>query len=131
MLVYKILTNLVVLIHLLFILYVVFGALLAFRWKRSLIIHIPAVIWGVIVEYMNLICPLTPLENYFRKLAGYASFSTGFIDHYLTPVIYPENLEQSTQIFFGSFVVIINILAYTLIVIIYNRKSKNKNIKHE
>jgi hypothetical protein len=123
MLIYKILTSFVIIIHLSFIAYVILGGLLILRWKKSIFLHIPAIIWGSIVEYLNIICPLTPLENYFRRLAGYSTYSAGFIDQYITPLIYPENLERNTQLLLGSFVVIINLIIYTFVIIKLRHKS--------
>lgn len=126
MIIYKILISLVIIFHLAFILYVVLGGLLVFVWKRSIFFHIPAVLWGAWVEYMNFICPLTPLENYFRKMACFTTYSAGFIDQYITPIIYPENLQRNMQIIFGSLVVIINAIIYILILykLLKNRESK-------
>lgn len=119
--IYKLLTNLIVLIHLAFIIYVVLGGLLVLRWRKSIYVHIPAAIWGAVVEYLSLICPLTPLENYFRSRAGTSTYGTGFIEQYITLLIYPENLEKSSQLFFGSLVIIINAVIYLLLIIKYKR----------
>jgi len=90
--VYEILADLVVVLHLMFILFVIFGALLCFRWPRMAWLHIPAFLWGGGISFLGWTCPLTYLENDLRD-QGYGS---GFIEHYLLPLIYPE-------ILFGDF----------------------------
>ena len=110
--IYRILADILVVLHGLFILYVLFGAFLNFKWPKMIWIHLPIMIWGVLVEYYHWICPLTPLENYFRQLAGEGGYEGGFIEHYIIPVIYPENLTPQFQVFFGSLVVILNLVVY-------------------
>ena len=110
--VYRLLADLVVLFHLLFIVFVVFGAVLALRWPRVVPVHILAVVWGALLEFMGWICPLTPLENWARKQAGQAEYSGGFIEQYLTVIIYPDGLTRSAQIILGVLVLVINLIAY-------------------
>ena len=106
------LANVLVLLHLAFILFVVAGGLLV-AWKRTLVwLHLPAAIWGALIEFMGWICPLTPLENHFRRLSGQAGYEGGFIEHYLLPLIYPETLTAATQYVLGGLVLIINFLVY-------------------
>jgi hypothetical protein len=123
--VYKLLTDLTVFIHLAFILFVVLGGFLVLRWRKSVYAHIPAALWGAAVEYFGLLCPLTPLENYFRNKAGYLTYKAGFIEQYITPLIYPENLKRNIQFILGSLVILINIVIYLLIII----KNKRKQLK--
>ena len=117
-------TDIIVLIHFLFILFVVFGGLLAFYKKWFVWIHIPAALWGVLIEFFGWICPLTPLENKFRISGGLQGYEGGFIDHYLTPLIYPENLTKNTQILLGAVVLLINIIIYFTL-IMRNRKKRS------
>ena len=110
--IYKQLANFLLLLHLAFILFVVAGGLLL-AWKKRLVwLHLPAVIWGALIEFMGWICPLTPLENHFRKLSGETGYQSGFIEHYLLPLIYPDALTPPTQVALGMFVVAINSLIY-------------------
>jgi hypothetical protein len=109
---YHWLANLVVLIHLAFLLFVVFGVFLVRRWPRLAFIHIPAAVWGMLIEFAGWICPLTPLENHFRRLAGEAGYSGGFIEHYITALIYPSGLNRSLQIVLGVAVLLINLVGY-------------------
>jgi hypothetical protein len=109
---YWLLANALVLLHLGFILFVVAGGLLA-AWKRKIVwLHLPAAIWGAAIEFMGWICPLTPLENRFRKLSGEAGYEGGFIEHYLLPLIYPEALTAAAQTLLGALVLAINFLIY-------------------
>jgi hypothetical protein len=112
--VYNILADVVVGTHFLFILFVVCGGLLVIRWPRMALVHLPAAIWGAAVEISPRVCPLTPLENYFRNLAGAGSYSGDFVVRYLIPVIYPENITITMQQFFGAIVIVINIVFYTI-----------------
>lgn len=106
------LANALVLLHLAFILFVVAGGLLV-AWKPSLAwLHVPAVAWGALIEFMGWICPLTPLENHFRRLAGETGYESGFIEHYLLPLIYPEMLTAGMQYVLGALVLAINFLIY-------------------
>ena len=113
---YGILAGAVIVAHLLFIAFVAAGGLLVWRWPRLAWVHIPAVVWGVVVELTGRICPLTPLENYLRRLAGNSSYSGGFIEQYLIPVIYPANLTVSTQYFLGGLVIAVNLVIYIIII---------------
>jgi hypothetical protein len=110
--IYWLLANSLVLLHLAFILFVVAGGLLV-AWKPQCIwLHLPAVIWGALIEFRGWICPLTPLENQYRTLSGESGYQSGFIEHYLLPLIYPDTLTPPTQFVLGSLVVAINILIY-------------------
>jgi hypothetical protein len=120
----RILTDIIVLIHLLFIIFVVFGGFLAFYKKWFVWIHIPAAVWGILIEFFGWICPLTPLENKFRISEGLQGYGGGFIDHYLIPIIYPDNLTRNIQILLGAGVLIINITLYYFL-IMHHRKNRN------
>lgn len=99
-------------LHLFFIAFVVFGGLLVFRWPRVIWVHLPAAAWGVLIEFNHWICPLTPLEQALRRAAGETSFSGGFTEHYLIPLIYPEGLMPETQNWLGLIVLLLNLLVY-------------------
>jgi hypothetical protein len=109
---YRMLADLVVWLHFAFIVFVVAGGWLALRWPRLVWLHLPAVAWGVIVELMGWYCPLTPLENRFRALAGEAVYAGDFAGNYLLPLIYPAGLTRTIQIWIGMAVIAINLLAY-------------------
>lgn len=110
--IYRALADLVLVLHLAFVLFVVLGGLLVLRWPWVAFLHIPAAIWGILIEYTGGICPLTPLENSLRQSGGGPSYSGGFIEHYIQPVLYPAGLTRGTQIVLGSLALIVNLVAY-------------------
>lgn len=114
--IYWALADLVLAVHLAFVLFVVLGGLLVLKWPRLAWLHIPAAIWGVLIEYAGWICPLTPLENSFRVRGGGAGYSGGFIEHYIQPVLYPAGLTRGTQIVLGSLALLVNLTAYGVVV---------------
>jgi hypothetical protein len=115
-LIFRALADLILVVHLTFVLFVVLGGLLVLRWPRAAWLHIPAAIWGVLIEYTGWICPLTPLENSLRMRGGEAGFSGGFIEHYIQPVLYPAGLTRATQVVLGSLVLVLNLTAYGVVV---------------
>ena len=121
---YNILADAVIAAHFLFIVFVVCGGLLVIRWPQIAFLHLPAAIWGALVEIFNWICPLTPLENHFRHLAGYSLYNGDFIVRYLIPIIYPENLTINIQQFLGGMVIFINIIFYSLAIRRHRRTAK-------
>jgi hypothetical protein len=105
-----------VLAHLVFILFVVLGGLLVLRWPRIAWLHLPAAFWGALIELTgSIICPLTPWENTLRQAAGDAGYSSGFIDHYVVPLVYPPGLTRNTQVWLGLAVLAVNALAYGIL----------------
>jgi hypothetical protein len=115
-LIYRALADLVLVVHLAFVLFVVVGGLLVLRWPRVAWLHVPSAIWGVLIEYTGWICPLTPLENSFRARGGEAGYSGGFIEHYIQPLLYPAGLTRSTQVVLGSLALVLNLTAYAIVV---------------
>jgi hypothetical protein len=107
--------DLVVLLHFGFVLFVVAGGLLVLKWPRLLPLHLGAVIWGAAIEFGGWICPLTPLENHLRDLAGRGGYEGGFVEHYIVPVLYPPALTRSTQLVLGTVVLVVNAAAYWMI----------------
>ena len=104
--------DLVVGVHAAFILFAVFGAALLPRWPRLLPVHLAALAWGAWISASGSICPLTPLENRFRSLAGQGGYEGGFLYRYITPLIYPEGLTRGTQLAYGLALVVINVALY-------------------
>jgi Protein of Unknown function (DUF2784) len=113
----KIAADLIVVIHFAFIVFVIFGGFLVLKWGKVSILHIPCVLWGVLIEFRGWICPLTPLEHHFREAAGGAGYSGGFINNYLMPIIYPEGLTQGMQIALGVIVLAVNLLVYGVVLV--------------
>jgi hypothetical protein len=110
--VHRLLADLLLILHLLFIVAVVLGGFLVLRWPRLAWVHVPVVIWGFAVELSGWICPLTPVEQRLRLAAGDAGYSGGFIDHYLIPLLYPEGLTVSLRLFYAAVVAAINLAIY-------------------
>jgi len=106
--------DVLVILHLAFILFVVLGGLLLFRWPRVAWLHLPAAVWGAVIEFNNWICPLSPLEQELRKRSGADAYSSGFVEHYLLPLIYPDGLTREIQLCLGLFVVALNVAFYGL-----------------
>jgi hypothetical protein len=113
--IHSLLADLVVGLHLAFVLFVVLGGLLALRWPRVAWLHLPAVVWGALIEWRGWICPLTPLELALRRRAGDAGYQGGFLEHYLVPVLYPPGLTREIQLGLAVGVVILNAVVYTAV----------------
>jgi len=109
---YRILADGVVLLHGAFVVFVVFGGLLVLYRRLFLWIHLPAAVWGFLIELRGWICPLTYLENHLRRKAGTAGYPGGFVEHYLIPVLYPAGLTVNVQLFLAGVVVAVNVLVY-------------------
>lgn len=109
------LADLVVVVHFLFVLFVVAGGFLVLRWPRVAYFHIPAAIWGAAIELVGGICPLTPLENSLRQQAGSAGYSGGFIEHYILSVLYPSALTRDIQLLLGFLVIAFNLTIYAYV----------------
>ncbi len=112
---YGILADCLVLIHLGFVLFVVLGGFLVLRWPRLAWLHLPAAAWGAWIEVSGWICPLTPLENDLRRLAGETGYRGGFIQHYLLHILYPEGLTREVQFVLSGIVVAVNLIAYGIL----------------
>lgn len=112
--IYRALADLVVVLHLSFILFVVLGGLLVLRWPRAKWVHLPAAAWGVFIAATGGVCPLTPLENALRRAAGETGYTGGFVERYLLPVIYPPGLTPGVQGILAAIVVVANVAVYTL-----------------
>ncbi len=109
---YRLLANTVVIIHVGFVAFVVLGGFFAWRWQRIAWLHIPTALYGVTIEFVGWVCPLTPLENHFRRLAGQSGYTGGFVEHYIIPVLYPTDLTVSLRVILGTLVLFVNALAY-------------------
>jgi hypothetical protein len=112
---YHLLADVVVLAHALFVLFVVCGGLAVLRRPRLAWLHLPAATWGAVVEFKGWICPLTYVENHFRRLGGEGSYDASFIEHYLEPILYPSGLTSKSQMVMGLGVVGINAVVYALL----------------
>lgn len=112
---YRILADLVVVVHAAFIVFVLTGGFLALKWPWIIRLHLPAAIWGAIVEFSGWLCPLTPLEHWLRQEAGMNAYHIDFVSQYLLPILYPSGLTRKMQIVFGSIVLIVNGTLYLVL----------------
>lgn len=111
--IYRVLADVVVIVHLAFVVFVVLGALLALRWRPVVWLHVPAAVWGALIEFRGCVYPLTPLENRLRRLGGAGGYEGGFVDHYIIlPILYPGELTRPVQIALGALVVAIDLCVY-------------------
>jgi hypothetical protein len=110
--VYGLLADVVVVVHLAFIAFAALGALLALRWPRAAWIHLPAAAWGVGIEWTGGTCPLTPLENALRRAAGEAGYGGGFVERYVVPWVYPPGLSPGIQVALGAGLLVWNVALY-------------------
>lgn len=111
-----VLADVVLVVHGLFIVWVVLGAFAVWRWPALAAVHLPALAWGVWIEVSGGICPLTPLENSLRRAAGQTGYSGGFIDHYVGGAIYPDGLTRETQWVIAGVMLAINAVLYGLMI---------------
>ena len=114
--------NLTLIVHFAFILFAVFGSLLFFVATKVVFIHIPIFIWVSYIEFTHSICPLTYLENWFLQKANLTTYSEGFIQNYLVPIVYPINLTKDLQIYLGIALIVVNIIIYGFI---FNKLKKS------
>ena len=112
---YAALASLVLAVHGAFVLFVVAGGLLALRWPRVAWAHLPAAAWGAGIEIAGGVCPLTPLENRLRELAGQSGYDGGFVEHYLLAWLYPDGLTHEIQIALGAAVLVVNVAIYATV----------------
>ncbi len=109
---YRLLADAVVVAHLGFVLFVVLGGFLV-RWRRWIaFVHLPCAAYGAAIEVWGWVCPLTPLENRLRSLAGGRGYSGGFVEHYLIRLLYPEPLTSRAQVVLGATVAVVNLAVY-------------------
>ncbi len=113
--IYHLLADGIVIIHLLFVLFVLLGGLLVLRSRLFLFLHPPALLWGLAVEFYSFSCPLTPLEKWLRLQAEDLSYQGGFINHYLVPIIYPPGITPRIQFAIGILLLLLNLVIYAVI----------------
>lgn len=109
---WRILADLLVVLHLAFAAFVIFGGFLTWKWPRAVFAHLPALAWGFWVEISGQICPLTPLEIHLRQLAGEAGYQGGFLNHYIVALLYPPWLTRPDQWVLAAILLVITVTAY-------------------
>jgi hypothetical protein len=110
--IYRVAAELVILVHFAFVAFVVVGALLVVYRPWVAFVHVPAVLWGATTELIGIVCPLTPLEQRFWRLAGETGYAGDFVDHYLTSILYPTGLTRTVQVGLGSALLALNLALY-------------------
>ena len=121
----RLLADLVVGVHFLFVLFVLLGGLLVLHWPRLAYVHLPAAAWGVLIELTGWVCPLTPLEQSLRLKAGEQGYSGSFIEHYVLPLLYPSALTRTIQVGIAAIVIAVNLYIYGYLL----RTPKSKSTK--
>lgn len=120
---YRLAAAAVLVAHLAFILFALFGALAALKRRWVIALHLPAAAWGFFVELTGRTCPLTYAENYFRALAGQAGYAESFVEHYLLAVVYPAGLTRGVQLVLAGVVVAINAAVYAWLLARWRRQA--------
>src|SRR5262245_40645830 len=110
------LADLVLVVHFMFVLFVIFGGLLVLKWPRVPWVPVPVAIYGAVIEFVGFICPLTPLEVSLRRRGGEAGYQGGFVEHYITAALYPTGLTREIQLVLGVGVLLLNAIVYTVVV---------------
>ncbi|WP_296750799.1 DUF2784 domain-containing protein [Thiobacillus sp.] len=119
-----ILADAVVIVHLLFVAFVVAGGFLLLRWPRLVWLHLPAAAWGAFIEFSGGVCPLTPLENHLRVVGGGSAYGGDFVERILLPILYPGQLTLPLQQVLGGVVVGVNLVAYALAFRVWRRQAR-------
>lgn len=112
---YRLLADFTLVVHLAFVVFVVIGGLLALRWPKAALVHIPIAIYGAAIEFIGFVCPLTPLEVWLRRRGGEAGYEGGFIEHYVTAALYPAGLTREIQFTLGALVIAVNVVIYAVV----------------
>ena len=120
---YELAADLTLIVHFAFIIFVVFGVLLFIVSTKIIYVHVPALIWGIYLEFTHSVCPLTYLENWFLLKANLTTYSEGFIQNYLIPIVYPKNLTEDLQTCLAIALIVANMIMYGLII---SKSKKNQ-----
>jgi uncharacterized membrane protein YvlD (DUF360 family) len=110
--VWGILADVVLTLHALFIAWVVLGAVAVALRPWLLWLHLPALAWGLFVQFTGTVCPLTPIEVALRHAAGEQGYAGGFVEHYLGAIVYPEGLTREAQWRLGGLLAAFNLGLY-------------------
>ncbi|MFZ5470273.1 MAG: DUF2784 domain-containing protein [Myxococcota bacterium] len=125
---YRLAADAVVVLHLAFIVFIVAGGFLTWRWPRLAFIHLPLAVWGVAVQWMGWVCPLTPLENVLRRAAGESGYTEGFVEHYIIPLVYSPGLTHGLQWAMGAVVLLANAVAYVGLVVRRSAERRRRSL---
>jgi hypothetical protein len=112
--IFGLLADATAIVHLGFVVFVVFGGLLVIRNPEWIFVHLPAALWGAAVEIGGWVCPLTPLERWLRESAGEVGHRGGFVEHYVLSLLYPSGLTRGIQVALGCGVLAVNVGFYAI-----------------
>jgi hypothetical protein len=126
--IYRLFANLVLIVHLAFVLFVLLGSFITLRWSKLTWFHLAAVLWGALTEFAGIVCPLTPLEVTLRQHGGEAGYDAGFIEHYVSALLYPAGLTRTLQIWLGFAALLPNILIYSYILVRKRRSGASRGL---
>jgi len=112
--IFRLLADLTVVVHLAFVFFILFGGVLVIRRPAIAWVHLPVVAWGALLEFGGWICPLTPLENYLRARGGEAVYEGSFVERYVMPLLYPQALTRELQFVLGGVVLALNAAIYAV-----------------
>jgi Na+-transporting NADH:ubiquinone oxidoreductase subunit NqrB len=113
--VYRLLADLILILHFCFVLFAIFGGLLVLRWRWMWKFHLPALVWSFLVQYFVWICPLTDWENHFRHLGGEAGYEGGFIEYFISAILYPGIITPQIHLLLAVSLVVFNLLVYAFL----------------
>lgn len=113
--IYRLLADLILILHFCFVLFAVFGGLFVLRWRPVWKLHLPALSWGFLVQYFVWACPLTVWENHFRRLGGEAGYEGGFIEYYISSILYPGVISPQIHVLLAVSLVAFNLLIYAFL----------------
>jgi hypothetical protein len=125
---YRLAADIVVVLHFSFIVFVITGGFLAIRWPRIAWCHLPVVAYGAIIEFFSFVCFLTPLEQWLRVKSGSQGYDTSFTENYILPLVYPKVLTYRLQVILGISVIVINLIAYSLVLRRRRMKSRQSGV---
>jgi uncharacterized protein YneF (UPF0154 family) len=123
---YRLSADLVLIVHLAFVVFVVLGGFLVLRWPRIMWMHLLALAWGAAVEFSGIVCPLTPLEGLLRELGGESAYEGDFIGHYITAFLYPAGLTRELQVLLGFLALLPNVAIYGYWIVRRRRTTKRE-----
>lgn len=121
---YGFLADAVLTLHFAFVTFALLGGLLALRYPQIMWLHLPALLWGLVVEWADWICPLTPLENEFRIRSGKAGFEGDFLEYWISMILYPQNLTLELRYVLGLVLAVLNVAVYAYILLA--RRARNR-----
>jgi hypothetical protein len=113
--IYRLLADLVLVLHFAFVIFAVFGGALVLRYPNMLKVHLLALSWAIVVQWADWVCPLTPLENYLRGLGGEAGYDGSFVEHFVLKILYPQELTPELRTMLGLVLIIMNVAVYTFV----------------